>query len=123
MPGQSRWQSFRCALRGLAHVARTEVNAAIELVAVALVITAGVLLQLPARDWAVVALAIGGVLAAEMFNTAIESIVDLLSPEHHRLAGIAKDCGAGGVLIAVIAAAAAGLSIFVPALCTRFGST
>lgn len=122
MPGQSRWQSFRCALRGLAYVARTQVNAAIELVAAVLVVTAGVLLQLPARDWAIVALAIGGVLAAEMVNTAVETVVDLLAPEHRRLAGIAKDCAAGGVLVAVLAAAVAGLCVFVPVLWKRFGS-
>jgi diacylglycerol kinase (ATP) len=51
------------------------------------------------------------VLAAELFNTAIEAIVDLVSPEHHPLAGKAKDCGSAAVALTALAAGAAWLVI------------
>lgn len=51
------------------------------------------------------------VLAAEILNTAIEAIVDLVSPEQHRLAGLAKDCGSAGVMLTAIAGGMAWLAI------------
>lgn len=57
-------------------------------------------------------LTIGAVMAAEAFNTAIESAVDLISPERHALAKLAKDAAAGAVLLTAIAAAAAGITLF-----------
>lgn len=53
------------------------------------------------------------VLAAEIFNTAIEAIVDLVSPEQHRLAGLAKDCGSAGVMLTALAGAAAWIVILI----------
>jgi len=58
------------------------------------------------------------VIAAEFFNTAIEFVVDLVSPEKHPLAGAAKDVAAGAVLILSIAAAIVGILIFSPYLMT-----
>ena len=55
---------------------------------------------------------IGMVISAEAFNTAIEAIVDLVSPEQNRLAGLAKDAGAGAVLITAAAAAAVGVTLY-----------
>ena len=57
---------------------------------------------------------IGGVLAAEAFNTAIERLVNLVSPQWHPIAGEVKDIAAGAVLITAIAAAIIGLMIFIP---------
>jgi undecaprenol kinase len=54
--------------------------------------------------WALIALAIAGVFAAELINTAIESLADHLHPEQHPSIKIAKDCAAGAVLIASLAA-------------------
>lgn len=56
--------------------------------------------------WALVMLASAGVLAAEMFNTAIEHLVDHLHPEIHPRIGVVKDCAAAGVLIASLGAVA-----------------
>ena len=53
---------------------------------------------------------------AELFNTAIESLVDLVSPEYDEMAGFAKDVAAGAVLVAAIAAAVIGAIIFTPYL-------
>ncbi len=54
--------------------------------------------------WALCALATGGVLAAELFNTALERLADHLHPGLHDEVRIAKDCAAGGVLLASLAA-------------------
>ena len=56
----------------------------------------------------------GMVLAAEGFNTAIERLVDLVSPDFHPVAGDVKDVAAGAVLICAIAAAIIGMIIFIP---------
>lgn len=61
---------------------------------------------------ALVFLTIGGVLAAEVFNTAIETLVDMVSPSFDRLAAAAKDIAAGAVLISALTAAGVGAALF-----------
>lgn len=56
----------------------------------------------------IVVLCIGVVIAAELFNTAIERLVDLVSPERHPIAGFVKDVAAGAVLLCAVAAAIVG---------------
>lgn len=111
-----RIASFRYALAGIAHLVRTQPNARIHLAIAVAVVLLGLWLGLPARDWAVIALTIGMVFAAEGFNTAIEALVDLVSPDPHPLAKVAKDVAAGAVLMAALAAIAVGLLIFGPPL-------
>ena len=67
-------------------------------------------------EWTVVILCFGVVIAAELFNTAIERLVDLVSPERHPVAGQVKDIAAGAVLVCAVAAAIIGLIIFIPYL-------
>jgi diacylglycerol kinase (ATP) len=55
-------------------------------------------------------------LAAEGFNTAIERLVDLVSPDYHPIAGAVKDIAAGAVLLCAIASAIVGTIIFLPYL-------
>ena len=59
------------------------------------------------------------VIAAELFNTAIEKLVDLVSPQQHPVAGQVKDIAAGAVLVCAATAAIIGLIVFIPYL-TRF---
>lgn len=61
------------------------------------------------------------VIAAELINTAIEELTDLLSPNYHKKAGYAKDASAGAVLILAIASAIVGSMIFVPKLLNLIG--
>jgi diacylglycerol kinase (ATP) len=63
--------------------------------------------------WALVMLASAGVLAAEMFNTAVEHLVDHLHPEIHPRIGVVKDCAAAGVLIASLGAVAVMVALVV----------
>jgi diacylglycerol kinase len=103
--------SFGYALAGLAAAWRTQRNLRIHAVLAVGVVAAGVLLRLAPLAWAIIALAIGLVVAAELFNTALEAVVDLASPQDHPLAKRAKDVAAAGVLIAALAAAAAGVAV------------
>jgi undecaprenol kinase len=75
------------------------------------VVVAGVLLRLPAAAWAVLFLAIALVVVAELANSAIESVVDLVSPEDHPLAKRAKDVAAAAVLVAAAGAVAVGICV------------
>ena len=84
-------RSFGFAIRGLILLVRTQANARIHLVATVIVVGAGFLVGLSKGEWCAVAAAIGLVWTAEGLNTAIEAIVDLVSPEYHDLAGRAKD--------------------------------
>lgn len=112
----SRIHSFGHALRGWGYVLRTQHNAWIHSVVATLVILVGLWLGLPARDWAVLVLAIAMVFTAEFINTSIEAVVDLASPVHHPLARVGKDVGAAAVLVAALAAVLIGLLILGPPL-------
>ncbi len=65
-------------------------------------------------EWVAIAGAIGLVWMAELFNTALEVVVNLVSPERHPLAGKAKDIAAAAVLMAAVTAATVGLLVFWP---------
>ena len=80
------------------------------------VVIAGAVLRVGAVQWACLALAIGLVLVAEMFNTVVEALIDLHTSQLHPLAKAAKDVAAGAVLIASIAALGVAIAVFVPRL-------
>lgn len=63
-------------------------------------------------EWLTLILTMGCVFMAEMINTAIELVVDLVEPHFHPLAGIAKDVAAGAVLITVLQAIIVGVLLF-----------
>ena len=113
---RKRVRSFGYAFDGIATLLRDEHNSRIHLFAMACVVVLGLLLGLSPTEWCIVALCCGGVLMAEAMNSAVEAIADLVSPDFHPLIKKAKDVGAAGVLMMAIAAAAAGLIIFVPKL-------
>ena len=110
----SRLHSFRHAFAGWWYVLRTQQNAWIHFVATLVVILLGILFNLRAMEWAVLAVAIGLVWTAEFVNTALEAVVDLASPEQNPLARVGKDVGAAAVLISAGIAVIVGLLIFGP---------
>ncbi len=91
-------------------------NAWIHLLATIAVCSLALLFRVTASEWCLLVLAIGSVWTSEAFNTALECLTDVLSPEFHPLAGHAKDIAAGAVLISAIGALIIGLLIFVPHL-------
>lgn len=107
-------KSFGYAGRGIRFVFGTETNMKIHLVVCGLVIVCGFIFHISLIEWLFCLLCIGLVVGMEMINTSIENIVDLVSPNHHPLAGKAKDIAAGAVLICVIISVVIGLLIFVP---------
>ena len=91
---------------------KNEHNAQIHLTAMGVVVLVGILLKINYTEWCFVAFAIGFVLSAEAFNTAIEALVDLVSPEYNKKAGLVKDVAAGGVLIAALTSVVIGCVVF-----------
>lgn len=85
----------------------------------AIVIALGVWLQLDSLRWSILAVMIGAVLVGETINTAVEALVDLLSPQFHERAKVAKDVSAGAVLILGLTAVVVGLLILGPPLWLR----
>lgn len=107
-------RSFGYAWKGIQSCVGKEQNLSFHLIAAIAVIIAGIVLGITRTEWIMVVMCIGTVIAAELFNTAIEKLVDLVSPERHPVAGRVKDIAAGAVLICAVAAAIIGLIIFIP---------
>ena len=116
MRTRSLWHSFQCALAGLWYAVRSGRNVRIQIVIAVVVVSLAAFLKLTLSDWAILALTIGMVIAAEMGNTVVETIIDLVSPEYHELAKVAKDVVAGAVLCLALASVAVGLLILGPPL-------
>ena len=112
MKTKSLLHGFHCAFTGLWDVIRSERNAKIHVVAAISAIAAGVCLNLSRTEWAILTLTIGAVFAAELANSAVEHVVNLVSPEHHDLARRAKDAASASVLVTAIAALVIGLLLF-----------
>ena len=122
-PAEWRLSSaFGYAFRGLVFLLRTQANARIHLLATVVVVVAGFVCQLSSGEWIALVGAIGLVWTTEALNTAIETVVDLVSPDYHVLAGRAKDIAAGAVLCAAVTAVIIGVLIFGPHLLALFRS-
>lgn len=104
--------SFNYAIDGLLYCVRTQRNMRIHLAIAVLVLLAAGITKVSALEATVLLLAIAMVISAEMINTAIETVVDLIRSTYHPLAAIAKNVAAGAVLVASIIAAAIGYLIF-----------
>ena len=107
---------FGFAFSGLWHAIRTQVNMKVHIGLAILAFALGIALHISAVEFALVFVAIAGVMVTEMFNTVIELCVDLASPSYHPLAKIAKDVAAGAVLLSAIMAVIIALFVFGPHL-------
>jgi diacylglycerol kinase len=114
-------KSFLCAWNGLRYTFRTQRNARIHVVMALLAVAMGLWLGISPTDWVLVFVAIGGVFGAEMLNTAVEACADLATQEYHPLAKVAKDVGAGVVLLSAILSGIIGLFVFGPHLFPMIG--
>lgn len=112
--GSSLSRSFFNAFRGLVWVFRYERNARIHLVAAVAVLAVGLWLRLSAWEVVAVVMAVLVVFLGEIFNTAIEKILDMIEPHHNPKVGRIKDMAAGAVLVAAVAAVVIGGLIFWP---------
>ena len=114
----SRWidvrknlRSFRFAADGIIALFRFENNAKIHLLAALAVVVVGIWLRLDRIEWALVLTQVALVWAAEAFNTAIEKLADVVSPERHPQIKAVKDLSAGAVLLVVMLAVVVGILI------------
>ena len=100
--------SVNCAIEGILYTARTQKHMRYHFAAALLILTAALFLRVSPVEFMLIALAVSFVLFAELLNTAIEVVVDMISPEFHPMAKIAKDVAAGAVLVAAFGTAILG---------------
>ncbi len=117
---KKRIESFGFAFAGIRHFLKSEPNVILHIIAGFFAIALGFICDISTTEWCLLVFAIGFVLSAEAFNTSIEYLTDLVSPDYHELAGKTKDVAAAAVLLAAIAAAVIGLIIFLPKILDKF---
>jgi len=111
---KKRLLSFRYAFKGIAHLVIREHNFRIHLIAMVLVIAAGLILGLSSAEWLVIIITIGMVLITETLNSVVEKLCDIIAPGEDTRIKIIKDMMAAAVLIAAIISVVIGLIIFIP---------
>jgi diacylglycerol kinase len=104
--------SFRFAVKGFREALSGQINLRIHLIVSLIVIVAAFSFRVSAIEWSILLLCIGLVISLELINTAIEKLVDMVSPEWKEQAGHIKDVAAAAVLIVSLVALIIGLIIF-----------
>lgn len=123
---KTKWQtenfgkSFKYAVSGIIYCIKTQRNILIQLFFAIIAICLGIFLKISKFEWAIIIFTIMFVIFAEMLNTAVETVVDLVTEEFNAKAKIAKDVAAGAVLISAINAICMGLIIFLDKLIIYF---
>jgi diacylglycerol kinase (ATP) len=107
-------RGFGFAFKGIGYATKTQINFRIHLVASLTAALLGYALKVSNIEWIWIIFCMALVLAAELFNTAIEVLTDLVSPGYNEKAGHAKDIAAGAVLVTAIFALVTGTIIFLP---------
>lgn len=107
-------RSLSYAWEGLKHAFLTQNNFRLHSLAAILVLLLGLLCRISATEWLVVLICIAMVTTAELFNTALEKLCDLVQPGHHPVIKTVKDISAGAVLICALVSLATGGIIFIP---------
>ena len=120
MPFRQWLRSANFAIEGILHAAKTQRHLRYHFFIAATVLILSYILGASRTEFLIIALSVIAVLLAEMFNTAIETIVDIVSPEHSEKARIAKDIAAGAVLITAFGVAVIGYIILFPYLRDSF---
>ena len=113
--------SFKCAFEGIGHAFVEGRNFKVQFAVGVVAVVLGIVLGIDATQWAVIVTCIGVVLGGECVNTAIEAVVDLASPDYHKLAKVAKDCAAGAVLVASIASVFVAAFVYLPRIGALLG--
>ena len=112
--------SFKFAANGFKYAYQNEQNLIIHICVTIVTLLFGFIFKLNNIEWLFVLIMIGLVFCAELINTSIEAVVDLVSPEKHPLAKIAKDTASGAVLSLAVVAFIGGLCIFIPKIWVLF---
>ena len=112
-------KSFGYAIEGIIYSYKKGTHFKFHISALFLVIILGFVYSISVVEWLVIILISSAVISSEAINTGIEEACDVLHPEHHPGAKLAKHCAAGGVLILSVAAVLIGLLIFIPKIFAR----
>lgn len=107
-------RSFSYAFSGIKYTFKTQTNFKVHTCSFLLAALAAWYFDISRQEWLWVIVVSGLVFITELINTALEAVVDLISPGYHEKAKIAKDVAAAAVLMAAIAALVTGLIIFTP---------
>lgn len=114
-------KSFGYSIEGLIYAYKNEQSMLIHLLVTCAVVILNFVFGISAFEWLITFLAIGMVLSAELINTAIEAVVDMVTLEIHPLAKIAKDCGSAATFILALMAAVIGLIVYIPHIIELLG--
>jgi diacylglycerol kinase (ATP) len=114
MPFKKFIKSVNFAVEGIIHAAKTQRHLRYHFYSAAAVLIISYILGVNRIEFLIIALSVIAVLLAEMFNTAIEGIVDIISPEHAVKAKVVKDVAAGAVFVTSIGVAFVGYIILIP---------
>ena len=114
-------KSFSYSLDGIIYAYKYEQSMLIHVIATIAVIITNIVLNISPIEWLITFIAIGMVLAAELINTAIEAVVDLITLEIHPLAKIAKDCSSAATFVLALMAAVIGVVIYAPYIAELIG--
>jgi diacylglycerol kinase (ATP) len=104
--------SFRYAVEGVAHAFRTQRHMRFHFIVVVLVLALGLLCRFTSNEMALLSLTCAFVIVAELVNTAVEAVVDMITQSYHPLAKLSKDIAAGAVLVASVTALFVGALLF-----------
>jgi diacylglycerol kinase len=106
------FDAFAFAWSGLVVAFHEQRNLRIHLLVAAGVVAAGFYFGINKMEWITLSIVSGMVIGAELLNSSIEALVDLVSPEHKPMAGKVKDVAAGAVLVTAITSVVVGVLIF-----------
>ena len=112
--------AFSNAGAGFVYALVSQRNMKIHLSIGVIAIVLGVVFSISAFEWLAIVICIGAVIALECVNTAIESLVDLVTPDYHELAKRAKDCAAAAVFVAAIGAVVVEAIVLLPRIAVLF---
>lgn len=112
-------KSFGYAWDGIKEAIKNEPNIQIHLIIAVIAIALGMAFKLTSNEWIVLAFTIAFVLILEFINTALEAIVDLVSPRIQPKAKVAKDVAAAAVLVSAVLSVIIGILLFLPKILTH----
>jgi diacylglycerol kinase (ATP) len=116
------FRGFLFAFEGLFAAIKSEINVKFHLFAMLLVSIAGYYFSINIQEWIAIVLCFGIILSAELMNTAVEKLSDIMNPQQSEKIKLVKDISAAAVLIVAIAVAVVGLIIFLPYCVSLFKS-
>ena len=104
--------SFNFAIEGLISALKNEKHMKVHILAAIIIVILAIVINASKVEILIISLSVSFVIITELVNTAVEAIIDLVSPERHPLAKLAKDVAAGAVLVAAINALCVGYLLF-----------